>query len=93
MPVVLLEALAAGIPCVVSRVGDNDLVVEDGKQGLVVPPNDVAALTKALSSLLRSPEVRQQMSEEAICRSEDFSDERMAQRYSEVYQALLNKHR
>ncbi len=93
MPVVLLEALAAGIPCVVSRVGDNDLVVEDGKQGLVVPPNDVAALTKALSSLLRSPEVRQQMSEEAICRSEDFSDERMAQRYSEVYQALLNKRR
>jgi glycosyltransferase involved in cell wall biosynthesis len=93
MPIVLLEALAAGIPCVVSQVGDNDLVVEDGKQGLTIPPNDVAALTNAISLLLRSPEVHRLMSEAAICRSEDFSDEHMAQRFSEVYQALLSKRR
>jgi glycosyltransferase involved in cell wall biosynthesis len=91
MPIVLLEALAAGIPCVVSRVGDNDLVVEDGKQGLVVPPNDAAALAKALNLLLLSPEMQRQMSEAATRRSEDFSDENMAQRYAEVYRALLSR--
>ena len=93
MPIVLLEALAAGIPCVVSRVGDNDLVVEDGKQGLVVPPNDVTALAKALNLLLLSPEMRRQMSEAAVRRSGDFSDEHMAQRYAEMYRTLLSKRR
>jgi glycosyltransferase involved in cell wall biosynthesis len=93
MPIVLLEALAAGVPCVVSRVGDNDLVVEDGKHGLVVPQNDVAALTKALNLLLLSPEIRRQMSEAAVRRSEDFSDTHMAQRYSKVYRVLLSKRR
>ena len=93
MPIVLLEALAAGIPCVVSRVGDNDLVVEDGKQGLVVPPNDMIALSKALSLLLLSPEMHRQMSEAAIRRSEDFSDELMAERLAEAYRALLSKRR
>ena len=93
MPVVLLEALAAGIPCVVSRVGDNDLVVEDGKHGLVVPPNDATALAKALNLLLLSPEMYRQMSEAAVRRSEDFGDDRMARRYSEVYRALLSKRR
>jgi len=93
MPIVLLEALAAGIPCVVSRVGDNDLVVEDGKQGLVVTPNDVTALAKALNLLLLSPEMRRQMSEAAVRRSGDFSDEHMAQRYAEMYRTLLSKRR
>jgi len=93
MPIVLLEALAAGIPCVVSRVGDNDLVVEDGKHGLVVPPNDATALAKALNLLLLSPEMYRQMSEAAVRRSEDFGDDRMARRYSEVYRALLSKRR
>lgn len=93
MPIVLLEALAAGIPCVVSQVGDNELVVEDGKQGLVVPPNDAAALAEALNLLLLSPERRRQMSEAATRRGEDFSDENMAQRYAEVYRALLSKRR
>jgi glycosyltransferase involved in cell wall biosynthesis len=93
MPVVLLEALAAGVPCVVSQVGDNDLVIEDGKQGLVVPPDDTAALAKALNLLLLSPETRRQMSKAAVRRSEDFSDTHMAQRYAEVYRVLLTSAR
>lgn len=91
MPIVLLEALAAGLPSVITRVGDNDLVVENEKQGLVIPPNDVDALVNALHRMLTSAEMRRQMSEAAVLRSGDYSDIQMAREYELVYQKLLNK--
>lgn len=91
MPIVLLEALAAGIPSVVTQVGDNDLVIEDGKQGLVVPPNDVNGLVQAFHLLVTSADMYQQMSEAAVLRSENFNELSMTQQYEGIYRKLLNK--
>ena len=58
MPMVLLEAAAAGLPIVATRVGGNPEVVEDGVSGFVVPPSDSDALAAAmlrLMALLRAP--------------------------------------
>lgn len=52
---VAVEAMAAGTPVVVTRVGALPEVVSHGETGLVVPPNDPAALAAALDELVRNP--------------------------------------
>lgn len=56
LPVVLMEALAAGVPVVTSRIAGIPELVEDGAAGLLVPPGNAPALTRAIDSLLADPE-------------------------------------
>lgn len=56
--VAALEAMAAGKPVVVTRVGGLAEVVVDGESGLVVPPEDPAALAEALRRLLQEAALR-----------------------------------
>ena len=58
MPNVVLEAMAAGRPVVATAVDGTAEVVEDGRTGLLVPPDDVAALADGLSTLLRNGDLR-----------------------------------
>jgi len=53
LPLVLLEAMAAGLPCVATDVGDVAAAV--GEDAVVVPPGDAAALAAALGALLADP--------------------------------------
>jgi glycosyltransferase involved in cell wall biosynthesis len=55
---VLLEALASGLPVVATDVSGTRAAVEDGRNGLVVPPRDPARLATALLQLLVDPAVR-----------------------------------
>lgn len=50
------EAMAYGLPCIVTRVGALDEVVLDGETGLVVPPEDTGALANALLRLVDDPD-------------------------------------
>jgi L-malate glycosyltransferase len=52
---VLLESMAAGAPTVATRVGGTPEAVADGTTGLLVPPDDAAALAAAISRLLDQP--------------------------------------
>jgi glycosyltransferase involved in cell wall biosynthesis len=52
MPIVLLEAAAAGLPIVATRVGGNQEVVQDEESGFLVPPRDSEALGQAMLRLM-----------------------------------------
>jgi glycosyltransferase involved in cell wall biosynthesis len=55
MPLVVLEAMAAGVPVIASRVSGIPEVVVDGETGWLVPPEDPAALAAALAAVLADP--------------------------------------
>lgn len=59
----VLEALASGVPVVSTAVGGVPYIVEDGRSALLVPRDDAAAMASAVTRLLRSPELRQQLIE------------------------------
>lgn len=61
LPTVLLEAMGCGLPCVSTTIGGVPEIVDDGVTGLLVPPDDPAALAAALEDLLQAPRRRQQM--------------------------------
>ncbi len=58
---VLLEAMAQGTPVVSTRVGGIPELVEDGQNGLLVPPGDPRALSEALESILSDPSLRERL--------------------------------
>lgn len=55
-PTVVLEAMALGKPVVAAAVGGIPEMIEDGVHGLLVPPDDPAALAAAIIALLRAPD-------------------------------------
>jgi 2-deoxystreptamine N-acetyl-D-glucosaminyltransferase/2-deoxystreptamine glucosyltransferase len=55
LPSVLIEAMAAGLPVIASRVGGIPALVDHDVNGLLVPPGDPAALAAAISRILAEP--------------------------------------
>ena len=93
MPNVVMEALAAGVPVVATRVGGVPELVESGRSGFVVPPRDPGALSEAMQRLMRLPrEQLMQMGQHGrkhIAANYDMSS--MAKRWIGLFDALLKR--
>lgn len=88
--IVVLEALRAGRPVVVSRHGGAPEIVRHGREGLVVDPFDAAALAGAISRLLDSPEEAADLADAGRARVAEFSWERVAANYRDTYIAVTS---
>jgi len=87
---VLLEAMAARLPIVASRVSAIPEVVIDGETGLLFEPRDVSGLVNALTRLLEDRALRKYMGLLGAARLEEhFSIERMVEDTLAVYDAVL----
>ena len=92
LPMGLLEAMASGLPIVATAVGDVPSLVSNGETGILVLPNDVAALTEATLTLLRDPALCAQYGSSARTLVEkEFSANRMTQDNLEVYRAVSHR--
>ena len=88
---VLLEAMAAGLPIVATRVGGNPEVVQHDKTGILIPPKDSVSLSRAICEILRNRDLASrfgQAGRERVVR--DFSIQSAIQRTEELYTELLN---
>jgi len=86
MPLSLLEAMAEGVPPVVTKVGGMPEVVQDGETGFIVPPGNVGTLADRISFLVGNPSLAAKMGVAARDRILDrFTVERMAAEYRAVY--------
>ena len=88
-PIALLEAMAAGLACVATDVGDCRSMLEDGAAGCVVTAGDVGGLAAALRELVADGALRQRLGEAARGRARLFSDAAMAERTAAVYETVL----
>lgn len=89
LSIVLLEALAAGLPVVATRVSGTEEVMRDGVHGRVVPPREPLALAAALRELLDAPERARQLGAAGRMRVlERFSGRAMAQAHLDLYEEV-----
>jgi glycosyltransferase involved in cell wall biosynthesis len=69
-----VEAMAAGLPVITTRVGGAEDIVDDGQTGFLIPPNDPFALARALEHLLTNPTRRRDMGRRGRERAERTFD-------------------
>lgn len=87
-----IEAMATGCPVVATRVGAFEALVVEGETGLLVPPDDIAALAAATDAALSDAERLQEWranSRAHVCK--DFSIEREAASLNALYRRLLGE--
>jgi glycosyltransferase involved in cell wall biosynthesis len=89
LPMGLLQAMAAGVPTVATRVGGIPEVVRDGVDGLLVPPDDPVSLSLALWSSAESPSLARARAENARRRvTQEFTIDGMLGKYLACYEEL-----
>jgi rhamnosyl/mannosyltransferase len=88
---VQVEAMASGKPAVSTRIGTGvPFVNQDGITGLTVPPRDSRALADAIRKLVRDPDLRSTLGNNAMNRAfTEFSASQMVERTARVYESLM----
>ena len=87
--IVILEAMAAGIPVVASSVGGITDIVTNKKNGLLVPPRNSEKLAQAILEILEHPVLAAKLRREGKERVKDFSWQDIAKRIEEEYNRIL----
>ena len=86
---VILEALALGKPVIsTDHKHGADEIIENGKNGILVPIRDPQKMAQAILKVLEDAELRRSLEEEARKRSENFSREKMISGYEEVFSEM-----
>lgn len=84
MPLALLEAMASGMPVVTTETAGMADIVEDGFNGLLVPPVDAPSLTAAITKFCGSAALRRQLGREAQNTMRRYTWERVTRKLEQV---------
>ena len=90
LPMVLLEAMQAGVPIIATRVGGIPEVLQDGRCGILINPGCPDELERGITNVLKNPEVAEERVIAARQRVADsYSSRAMAEKYLAIYQSVL----
>jgi glycosyltransferase involved in cell wall biosynthesis len=92
-PLFALECMSAGKALVATDVGGLPELIEDGRDGLLVPRRNSDAMAAAIGSLLTDADLRRRLADNARERAQDFTIERIADRFTALYGSLLARAR
>jgi glycosyltransferase involved in cell wall biosynthesis len=90
LPVVLMEAFSVGATIVATAVGGVPLVIEDGVNGLLVPPGRPDLLADALGRVAADPDLRDRLGQRALADSSRFDIARAGAEVEDLYRAVLD---
>jgi len=86
---VLVEAMATGLPVVAFKTGGIPEVLEDGKQGFLIPPGKHSEMVSAVRRLLEDADLRLKMGETGYARARIFSLDKHIEKIYQLYGQLL----
>lgn len=88
---VIVEAQAAGVPVVATKVGGVIDIIEDGKNGLLVPPADSASMADAIMRIFKDPQLAKDLAQNAYVKvKEKYNVELMVKNTLDVYREALS---
>jgi phosphatidylinositol alpha-mannosyltransferase len=83
--IVLLEAMASGVPVLASSIPGFRQVLDDGREGLLVPPRQPEAWSAALARLIENPSERAAMGDAGVRKAQLYDWERVVDTVLDVY--------
>ncbi len=87
--IVVIEAMAAGLPVVVSDRGSLPYLVENGKNGFIVPFGNVGELRKQLKTLLEDEKMRERISKNNKLKAKKYGWQSIVEKYENIYKRVL----
>ncbi len=89
-PMIILEAMAAGVPVIASDVGGIGEIIEDSRTGLLIKPRDSGAIVESVKALMDDTGLAERISRNAASEVESrFSARRMSEKYKQTYLSLM----
>ena len=88
LPRSTMEAMAAGLPCVVSDIRGNRDLIDDGKGGFLVPPTDASAYARAITKLIEDAKLRDSMSAYNQSAIKNFSLDKVQQELLSIFETI-----
>ena len=85
----VMEAMSAGLPCVIGKIRGNVDLIDAGQGGYLHAPADPAAVTEAVSKLAKDPALRQQMGAYNREKVKGFGYDVVEQKLNKIYTELL----
>ena len=82
----IIETMLNGLPIIATKVGGNPELIEDGKTGFLVEPQDSSALTNKIEEIINTSDLQQELSTAArIKAQEEFNLDKMIRETKNIY--------
>ena len=90
MPLVILEAMATGLPVIASKVQGIEDLVQPDTNGYLVEPRNTKQLAKRITKLINEGKIRIQMGHKSLDRVRKYSWENIAQAYLKIFERIVS---
>lgn len=90
-PLVLVEAMNCGLPCVSFDITGANSIIDNGKNGFLVPDNDINALAEACIKLIENKVLLEDMGKQAYMSGKRFSKPKVMQKWLDLFRELMRE--